>query len=181
MYPELKGHTVNVFKRETNMLSPRERWWGESRPETEVRFNIKMVFPGIYLSVINVGPSWDGPIFIMGIPILVRRLLYTAFRDREAHPWKRTLMKFELKCETFQSRKCIWKRQVFCKTATILFILHMLYHGGFNSSPLDKMAGISQTIFSDEFSWMKSFAFWSKFHLSFFLMLIPINNNPALV
>ena len=26
------------------------------------------------------------------------------------------------------------------------------------------MAAISQTIFSDAFSWMKSFVFWSKFH-----------------
>ena len=30
----------------------------------------------------------------------------------------------------------------------------------FNSSPLNKMAAISQTIFSDAFSWMKSFVFW---------------------
>ena len=32
-----------------------------------------------------------------------------------------------------------------------------------NSSPLDKMATISQTIFSDAFSWMKSFVFWLYF------------------
>ena len=38
-----------------------------------------------------------------------------------------------------------------------------------NSSPLDKMAVISQTIFSDAFLWVKSFAFWSKFHWSLFL------------
>ena len=35
--------------------------------------------------------------------------------------------------------------------------------------PLDKMAAISQTIFSDAFSWMKSFVFWLKFHWSVFL------------
>ena len=29
--------------------------------------------------------------------------------------------------------------------------------------PLDKMAAISQTIFSDTFSWMKSFVYWLKF------------------
>ena len=34
---------------------------------------------------------------------------------------------------------------------------------------LDKMATISQTIFLDAFSWMKSFVFWSKFHRSLFL------------
>ena len=34
--------------------------------------------------------------------------------------------------------------------------------------PMDKMAAISQTIFSDAFSWMKSFVFWLKFHWSLF-------------
>ena len=35
--------------------------------------------------------------------------------------------------------------------------------------PLDKMAAISQAIFSDAFSWMKIFIFWSKFHWNLFL------------
>ena len=35
--------------------------------------------------------------------------------------------------------------------------------------PLDKMAVISQMIFSDAFSWMKSLVFWLKFHWSLFL------------
>ena len=35
--------------------------------------------------------------------------------------------------------------------------------------PLDKMAAILQTVFSDVFSWMKSFVFWIKFHWSLFL------------
>ena len=35
--------------------------------------------------------------------------------------------------------------------------------------PLDKMAAISQTIYSDAFSRMKSFIFWLKFHWSLFL------------
>ena len=34
---------------------------------------------------------------------------------------------------------------------------------------LNKMAAISQTIFSDAFSWMKHFVFWLKFHWSLFL------------
>ena len=38
----------------------------------------------------------------------------------------------------------------------------------FNSYPLDKMAVISQTIFSSAFSWMKSFVLWLRFHLSLF-------------
>ena len=35
--------------------------------------------------------------------------------------------------------------------------------------PLDKMAAISQTIFSDAFWWIKSFIFWLKFHWSLLL------------
>ena len=35
--------------------------------------------------------------------------------------------------------------------------------------PLDKMADISQTIFSDALSWMEFFVFWLKFHWSLFL------------
>ena len=34
---------------------------------------------------------------------------------------------------------------------------------------LDKMAAISQMIFSDEFVWLKSFVFWLKFHRGLFL------------
>ena len=34
---------------------------------------------------------------------------------------------------------------------------------------LDKIAAISQTIFTGAFSWMKSFAFWLKFHWSLFI------------
>ena len=36
-------------------------------------------------------------------------------------------------------------------------------------SPLVKMAAVSQTIYLDAFSWMKSFVFWWKFHWSLFL------------
>ena len=35
--------------------------------------------------------------------------------------------------------------------------------------PLDKMAAVVQTIFSDAFLWMKTFVFWLKFHWSLFL------------
>ena len=38
-----------------------------------------------------------------------------------------------------------------------------------NPSPLDKMTAISQTIFSDAFSWTKSFIFWLNFYSSVFL------------
>ena len=37
------------------------------------------------------------------------------------------------------------------------------------SSPLNKMPAVSQTIFSDAFSWMKIFVLWLKFHWGLFL------------
>ena len=47
-----------------------------------------------------------------------------------------------------------------------------------NSSLLDKMAAISQTIFSDAFSWMKSFWCWLRFHWSLFLRVkLTINQH----
>ena len=48
---------------------------------------------------------------------------------------------------------------------------------GFNSSSLDKMAAISQTTFSNAFSWMEKFDFWLKVRS----YKGPIDNNPALV
>ena len=43
--------------------------------------------------------------------------------------------------------------------------------------PPGQMAAISQTMFSDAFSWMTSFVFWLKFH---FVPKCPLDNNPAL-
>ena len=40
-----------------------------------------------------------------------------------------------------------------------------------NPSPVGKMADISQTIFSDEFLWMKSFVSWLKFQWNLFLRI----------
>ena len=51
----------------------------------------------------------------------------------------------------------------------IILLVNCVITGSVNSFPLDKMAAISQTIFSDTFSWMKSFAFWLKFDCSLFL------------
>ena len=48
-----------------------------------------------------------------------------------------------------------------CHISSCLFYLTHL--------PLDKMAAISQTIFSYAFLWIKSFVFWLKFHWSLFL------------
>ena len=43
-----------------------------------------------------------------------------------------------------------------------------LMTGLINHLTLDKMATISQTVFSAAFSWMKRFVFWLKFHWSLF-------------
>ena len=42
------------------------------------------------------------------------------------------------------------------------------HHYFLTSYPLDKVATISQTLFSDAFSWMTSFVFWLKIHWSLF-------------
>ena len=46
-----------------------------------------------------------------------------------------------------------------------------------NSSPLDKMAAISQTTFSNLFSWMKRFELLLKFYWSLFVPKVQFNNQ----
>ena len=48
-----------------------------------------------------------------------------------------------------------------------------------NSSPPGKMAAISQTIFSNAFSWLKSFVFRLKISWSYFAR-VQIDNNPSI-
>ena len=62
------------------------------------------------------------------------------------------------------------KRRPFCLG------LNVLTHWG-----RDKMADISQTMFSKAFSWMKSFVFWFQFHWSLFLRVQLTINKSALV
>ena len=89
-------------------------------------------------------------------------------------PW------FNIKMSSYQYRK------FHCGDKTVVrsSYLHngIFYIGKMASlywfSPLDKMAVISQTIFSDAFSWMKIFVFWLKFHWSLFLRVqLPINQQ----
>ena len=49
------------------------------------------------------------------------------------------------------------------------FSLHFIIIQTNNASPLDKMSAISQTTFSNVFSWMKRFVFWFEFHWKSFL------------
>ena len=51
---------------------------------------------------------------------------------------------------------------------------------GLTYLPLDKMAAISQMIFSYAFSWMQSFVFWLKFNWTLFPKGL-VNNIPVLV
>ena len=53
----------------------------------------------------------------------------------------------------------------------IRFYTSRFYHicQNLNSSSLDKMAAVSQAMFSDAFPWMKSFIFWLEFHWRLFL------------
>ena len=55
-----------------------------------------------------------------------------------------------------------------CLKGTIEFELHVTQSVDIHLCPLDKMAAIEQTIFSDAFSWMESYVFWLKFHRSLF-------------
>ena len=61
------------------------------------RLNIKMVFSGMAIFIIKIRRSWDRLIFIMGIPILVRRhLLYWDGRLVSGMHRKVSLSVFEL-------------------------------------------------------------------------------------
>ena len=48
----------------------------DSRYITSALFNMKTVFPVIGIYIINIRRSWDRLIFIMDIPILVKRHVY---------------------------------------------------------------------------------------------------------
>ena len=100
------------------------------------------------------------------------------------------------RCNLFQQEQVIF-REYRWKTMPIMRFVHFLHckqsqekharwianfeshgrvhegtcHWGawFNSSPLTKVAAISQTTFSNAFSWVKSFVFWLIFHWSLFL------------
>ena len=67
---------------------------------------------------------------------------------------------------SIESSRPWWKLETnpLMKRLGIGFVPEVLTH-----FPLDKMAAILQTIFSDAFLWMKSFVFWLKVHRSLFL------------
>ena len=67
--------------------------------------------------------------------------------------------------------RCNIHIQITCKATEISRCAVLLTH-----FPLDKVSTISQTIFSNVFSGMKSFTFWSKF-----VHKMSIDNNTALV
>ena len=83
------------------------------------------------------------------------------------------LCNFQCNDIIFQHKKhdCLLKQNITFAVQIFIFIL------GRSSWPmaelthlsLDKISAISQTTFSNAFSWTKSFVFWSEFHWSLFL------------
>ena len=62
--------------------------------------------------------------------------------------------------------RSIWQSE----SVFIYDLIHIIVTGNILTHfPMDKMDAISQTIFSDEFSLMKRFVLWSKFHWSLFV------------
>ena len=57
---------------------------------------------------------------------------------------------------------------VFYHVVSFCVLLRLWKYQMLTSSPLNKMTAISQMVWSGTFSWMKSFAFWLKFHRSLF-------------
>ena len=54
------------------------------------------------------------------------------------------------------------------QTPSVQSAATIIYKSPLTYLPLDKMAAISQTIFSNAFSWMKNFVFWLQFHWRLF-------------
>ena len=71
-------------------------------------------------------------------------------------------------------RTCVSSFMMRIRWSTLWSFDHLTHWGR------DKMAAISQTIFSSEFSWMKIYEFRLRFHWSLFPRF-KINNIPALV
>ena len=85
-------------------------------------------------------------------------------------------------CKEILSKLCMYKASPYHVDliATIYDIWITLYQGNYSFQlsmmsfllcslthlPLDKMAAISQLIFYDAFSWLKTFKFWLEFHCS---------------
>ena len=77
---------------------------------------------------------------------------------------------------------------ILLKTVPVIMDPHCIFRVGsamqttpfLNSSPMDKMVVFSRTIFSDAFSWRKSFIFWFLLSRKFDPK-VPIDNNSALV
>ena len=79
----------------------------------------------------------------------------------QVHYWKQTSVKSYFKFKFFLWGKRIWK----CS----LLPFYFGFHGSTSLSPLDKMAAFSLTIFSNAFSWMRSFIFQLEFHRDLFV------------
>ena len=78
-------------------------------------------------------------------------------------------------------RKASWR--IVCKEVSTFETKALKYtfrRKNIDSSPLDKIAAISQTIYSDAFMWMKNYIFFIK-NSPKFIPKGPTDNNLALV
>ena len=73
--------------------------WQEARPH----FNIKTVFPDIGIPILKIRWSGDHPVFMMGIPTLVRRRLYIETATR----WLGQPCTPSTICERVEMRQCV--------------------------------------------------------------------------
>ena len=121
-------------------------------------FNIKTVFQGMGIFHYKIRRSWDRLIFIMGIPILVRRYLniktstgHLVIISNQTKPDENFILRkflLVIKCETWEG-----------------FVWHTLLGrlpSGLKYWGLIKMAEILQTILSYAFSCAKRPSFWFK-------------------
>ena len=88
-------------------------------------------------------------------------------------PKEQTSVKFQSNYKIFHSRKCIWKYRLptwrpFCPGGDEIRIEVESHDKQLNTLRPRQMDAISQTTFSNAFSWMKMFEFRLKFHWSLF-------------
>ena len=79
-----------------------------------------------------------------------------------------------------QDNKSLWQWTcaLTCRSTIAYTRHHVAAWRCLNSSSRHIMTAISQTIFSDTFSWMTNFVLWLEFHWSLFLMLqLTINQR----
>ena len=166
--------------RQVNWQVNFSNWWLRYHWGTES----KVFVIGHHWSVVNIG-SDNGLVLSVNVDLCLCHLMASLGHNELTHcGWNKMadilqpiisisfpyMIMFEF--QIIFIKRCSWM-PIFCSKSTSQ-ICHMVWGNCcwsnhlrislhtwlVNSSPLDKMAAISQMIFSDAFSWMKSFVFW---------------------